>query len=403
MIQRLEALSRRRSFWVVLLLLALACRLAFVLTAPDRFLWTDGRLYERIARGLLESGKFVAEPIYPPGYPFFIAAVYKLFGSSLLALRIVEALIGTATVGLIGWFGSRWFGPLPGAIAALLAAFHPIMVFLPMTQYAETLLMFLTALGFGVIGCALRRPRGLLWLASGVVFGLSMLVKPVSTSFLPGLALGSWIQLGRVRYPRWRAALLFVVGLALPLTPWVLRSHAVHDRWFLVSTGGGRLFWVVNNRATDGVNTMLDTPDLVDTLIARPSYIDRDQYYYRVGQEFVREQPVRALTGYARRITKLWALYPTPITKNQYSIDLADWVMGTMSLLLYAGAAIGLTRLGGTGLAALPLAMASFTLMNCWYFMVMRYRMTFESILLWLAGLGYAWLLSERKRPASSA
>jgi len=105
--------GRDREFVVLALicLLAFLIRLAYVLTLQPRFFWFDGENYSRLATGLLEHGTYLNDrghptAYWPPGYPLFLAAIYRFFGVNIVAVRVVQCLIGAGTVavtdGIVG-------------------------------------------------------------------------------------------------------------------------------------------------------------------------------------------------------------------------------------------------------------------------------------------------------------
>jgi len=73
--------------------------------------------------------------------------------------------------------------------------------------------------------------------------------------------------------------------------------------------------------------------------------------------------------------------------------------MGAMSLLIYAGALLGLGIAVSRGYSAFPLAILTYTLACSMFLTVMRYRMGIEVLLLWLAGAGFAAVLDRRLKP----
>lgn len=397
---RLGALAQRREVWAVLLASALAVRLAVVITAPPVLMWPDGRFFESIGYRLATEHTYGDQTIYAPAYPTMIAAVYGVFGRSLIALRGVEALLSTGTVALVGAFGAALFGPAAGLVAAALAAVHPVMVVLPTTQYAENLILFASALAFAQFAFAVRKPTAGRWLLAGLLFGLLALIKPSAVALLPGLALGAVWVMARRSGPWLRSGALFALAFAATLAPWILRNHRVHDRWFLVTTGGGRQFWMGNNPGATGatdVNPLVPAA-LLDSLYAHPER-EREAIYYREGWRFVRENPRRAIELYGSKMAGLWSLWPRTATRTVYSNRISEVAMGLCSLLLYAGTLIGLTRLGPYGVPFFPLAILSFTLMSSVFLMVMRYRMSVEVLLLWMAGVGIAWLIDRPPAP----
>ena len=147
----------------------------------------DGKLYSQIARNVLERNVYSHEsdpPFAPslirlPGYPLFLAGVYSVFGHhDDGAVRIVQALLDTATCGLIALV-AFWWEPderrkRATSIAALaLAALCPFT-----TIYVATILSETPTIFFAVAMCltatlALRASTAgntlWLWLATGLL------------------------------------------------------------------------------------------------------------------------------------------------------------------------------------------------------------------------------------------
>ena len=142
--------------WIVVLAVALLARLAFVAITPRVIALPDGRGYEGVPRSLLEHGTYGLQTLRPPGYATPIAGVCALFGPNLLALRVVEATLGTAAVGVVSSVGASLIGPLAGLIAAGLMALHPVLAFLPSTQYSENTLALVLALALLAVLAAWR-------------------------------------------------------------------------------------------------------------------------------------------------------------------------------------------------------------------------------------------------------
>src|SRR5207248_8616815 len=117
----------------------------------------DSQTYARISLNVLEQHSYSdseAPPYEPtlirlPGYPLFLAAVYKVFGhGNNGAVRIVQALIDTATCGLIALLAFYWEPDedrkRAAAIAALaLAAVCPFTAIYSATVLTEVPTMFL--------------------------------------------------------------------------------------------------------------------------------------------------------------------------------------------------------------------------------------------------------------------
>ena len=111
----------------------------------------------QIARDVLEQHRYShdAEPPYEPslirvpGYPLFIATVYSVFGhTNNGAVRIVQALIDTATCALVSLLAFLWQPdvrrkPTTALIALAFAAANPFTTIYSATILPEVPTMFL--------------------------------------------------------------------------------------------------------------------------------------------------------------------------------------------------------------------------------------------------------------------
>src|SRR5712664_4235061 len=183
--------------------------------APD-----DSKTYARIARNLLEQHSYSdaeAPPYAPtlirlPGYPLFLAAIYKVFGhGNNGAVRIAQALIDTATCGLIALLAFYWEPDedrkRATAIAALaLAAGCPFTAIYSATVLTEVPTMFLAVAMCVTATVAFRKTfatedtegskssKGLKdallwWLVAGLLGGLAVLIRPDSGLFVAAIGL----------------------------------------------------------------------------------------------------------------------------------------------------------------------------------------------------------------------
>ena len=78
-----------------------------------------------ISQGFIETGdpEIQTSPYFrPPGYPYFLAAVYYFSGGSYLAARIVQMTLGLINCLLAYFLGKRIFGSATGLIAAVFMA-----------------------------------------------------------------------------------------------------------------------------------------------------------------------------------------------------------------------------------------------------------------------------------------
>lgn len=167
----------------------------------------DSRVYAQLATNLAQHGVYshASEPpyepslIHVPGYPLLLAGAYKLFGvGDHTAVRILQALIDTATCGLVCLLAFYWEPDSRRkravSIAALvLAAICPFTLIYVSTILTETTATFLSV---GMVLTATLAFRSTnerhtiwWWLLTGVLGGLAAMFQPDTSVFLIAIAI----------------------------------------------------------------------------------------------------------------------------------------------------------------------------------------------------------------------
>jgi 4-amino-4-deoxy-L-arabinose transferase-like glycosyltransferase len=277
-------LSGRRAI-VALFAFALLVRIAALVATPDLRLAADPADYDRHARSIaggLDYPESIVAPaggptaIRPPGFPLLLAAVYRLSGDSVVAGRVLQALLGAIVVVLIALIGRRLFGEAVGLVAGVLAAVLPPLVVGGMTLLSEPLFV---AFELGAVLAALRwrgDPR-LRWVVlAGALVGAAMLTRSTGVLLLLPLAVavrgGPWRRPASYRLP----ALL--VGCALlVVVPWTVRNAVVMDAFVPVSTQDGYTLagtYNATSRSLDGLWLPANADPAYARLLAESAELD---------------------------------------------------------------------------------------------------------------------------------
>lgn len=174
-------------------------------------------------------------PIFhPPLYPYFLAALDAIFGS-LLAIKVVQALIGSLLIPAVFRVASLVSGPRAGLVAAGLAAFYPEMIWYSAHFWCETLFLSLVWWAVERLLVADQEDSRRAAMAAGVLFGLAILTRETVLYLLP---LGAWWVFAR-RPRRGALAGLVLAGSLAVVLPWTGRNWIQFDSFIPVSTGGG--------------------------------------------------------------------------------------------------------------------------------------------------------------------
>jgi len=225
----------------------LALRLSFAWQFPYHDSG-DTSVYEQLARnwsehgvyGLQVAGRLEAADIRMPGYPAFLAAVYRAFGPSVRAVMVCQAIVDVGACFAVAALAAL-LAPKDSrrrvAVAALwLAASCPFVANYTATVLTEALATDGTAVALLLLAAHETKPANGLLFAAGLVTGLCTLVRPESPllviTIMAVLAARAW------RPSQWptlvKPGAILLVGVMLPLAPWVIRNGlTLHEVRFL--------------------------------------------------------------------------------------------------------------------------------------------------------------------------
>lgn len=238
---------------LLILLLCLMLRVGLSVREARKPLDGDALTYAKIAVHIAMGDGFVTGPIETPNvhwstafgnpvYPAFLAAVFRVFGFSVIAVILIQSLIDTFTCFLVFRTARITTGSRPAALlAALLYAFYPPFIISAASVLTETLtLLLLTAALFFYW----RYTSGGLsnGVAAGLLTGVNILLRPALLALPVFLMAGFWLN--RRRDPGWLArSLIYVVISFAVVAPWTIRNYIVMGAFIPVSSHGGQTLW----------------------------------------------------------------------------------------------------------------------------------------------------------------
>ena len=223
----------------------------------------DDGVYDSMAQAI-SQGNWLADLPFSayriPLYPYFLGVIYKFFGRDLLAVHVLQSLIGAFTPLLVyGVLDLAFQKKRTALIGAGIAAFYIPFVFYENLLLGETLSIFLNLLGVWLVLRSLddapqRTPLVTLFLA-GVVLGASALVRPnviVGLVFTVAFIFYVFFKARKSAGTALSAALVFIFAIALALAPNVWRNYRLHKDFVPLSAVGGINLYIGNNPEADG-------------------------------------------------------------------------------------------------------------------------------------------------------
>ena len=354
---RWQASPRRGRYLTValaLLALALVVRVGYVLHTTNYRPVTDALSYNILASGLARGHGWVygSSAYVPPGYPFFLAAVYHIVGiphGVWTAPRIAEAFLATVTVLLAGLMALQLAGRVAMLITLAIGAVYVPLVLVGVALMTESLFVPLVLAG---VNCALRSRAAshrYRWIvAAGLFCGLAGLTR--GNGIVVGFALAALVWTGR---PRWslqalRGPVTLLAVMALTISPWTIRNAITEHQFVPVTTELGltlagtyndhsareRFIWEFaypNYRAIKKNPRLNDAQRSNQLISAVIGYLGRHPAYL---PEAMFWNTLRLVDLQGGRVSRMTAFNDTRATANFADLGVVNfWIVGALALV----------------------------------------------------------------------
>lgn len=442
-------------------MLALAARLLFLWQVKDSpmfgLLLGDASSYDAWARQIAD-GDWLGKTVFyqAPLYPYFLGVTYSLFGSSMLAAKVVQAFIGASSCLLLASATCHWFSYRTGLLCGAVLALYPAAIFADGLIQKSVLDIFLLSALLCVLS-QFARSSGLIWsLAGGFILGCLALTRENTLLFAPLIIL--WLlvrsysrdetgQLGSVQKPdsghcsagvsltnssefcslrspdgrrffgqNLASVAMFTLALACVLLPVAWRNWVVGDTFALTTSQLGPNFYIGNHASADGTYAPLrwghghpsferaDATLLAEESLGKqlnPGEVSR--YWFHRTVEDIRASPGRWFTLIGRKCLLLMNAAEIGDTEDQYTYSDWSWLLRITGYLLHWGTLLPLAAAGlfitwprRNELGLLCLLLAGYALSVVLFYVFARYRLPMICFLVPLACTtllnGRAWL-----------
>lgn len=385
-----------RNFLLFWLGLAALLRLAFVIKSgaggisPDAGDWMNTGW--RIASGEGFGGSW-----RPPAYAFYLAGVFSVFGKSVMAAKLGNVLLGTATVWLAYLTAKLLFTRRAAMITAALISFYPYFIAYTGDLLSETFLTFMLAGSVYLVARVSSAPTWGNIAAAGVAIGLTGLTKSTTLPFF--ILACAWIWW---RGRSFKAAFMAGVFTLLTITPWTLRNYFHYDKSYLmpVSTPWFSLYGSACDEALYPESLPeLDHPPADDifapaipkdwTYVSALPLPERDKYCKEKALAWIKANPDKLFRLMKLRFVHFWHLYP--VMAWPWQKKAAMFTSGLYIPLCVVGLIVAWRRFKETSL--LLALFLSYTAVHMFFVVTLRYRVPIDTFVMMAAALALdaAW------------
>jgi len=303
---------------IAVFIIAIVLRIGFILTLDNSVdVWGDwwDELGWKLATG---KGFWVVNPYFhggtpfyswrPPGFPFFLAGIYKIFGHSFLAGKIGIAFISSLTCILIYFFLREFFKDKVCFIGSLLYAIYPASIFWSGYLTPVSLVVFLMVLFSLFLMKGKNQKRNSFLFLSGIFLGMGILTRSTFMVFLPLILI--WFLIEFKKRGILKFSILFV-GCLLIIFPWLTRNYKIHKKLVLTSTEGGIVCYIANNeKSLSQPSGYWNPPPSFFEKFKGMSEIEINNTLYKLAFNFIISHPEEYLKLVKDRFIRFWRFYP---------------------------------------------------------------------------------------------
>jgi tetratricopeptide (TPR) repeat protein len=278
----------------------------------------------------------------------------------LLAVRLVQTVLGAGCV-LLARAGRSFFNQTAtGLLAGALLAVYPTAIFFDCSIQKSVLDLFFVCALLAVLGRLSERSLNQWWLVTGLLLGLLALTRENALLFLPIVL--AWLFVtwrGELWRTRLRWAGLVLLGLAAVLLPVGYRNLLAGGEFHLTTAQFGPNFYIGNSKAATGFYEPLqegrghamfertDATTLAEQAAGRKLTPSEVSNYWAVkALDEIRADVYRWLRLVFRKWLLVWNISEVADSDDQYTYG--DWspLLQVLNRLLHFGILCPLAALG---------------------------------------------------------
>jgi len=292
---QLQALLSSSKTCLVLLFI---CSAGLAALSPASLRFPDEADYHQLAESLLAGEGYRAPDgqltaFRPPGYPFFMWAVFRL-GGGIHTVKILQALFLTATALILSRMMKR-LGCRLLALPPLMFLAYPVLLFTSATLYPQTPGAFLF---ISVVALMQFQGSAQKSILAGLLLGYLILCIPAFMLTAPVLAFSVlFFEESPLKKRFMHTALLALASLSV-VAPWTFRNYRVFNAFVPVSSNSGFNLFLGNSKNTtpvSGVN--VDRSHLLPEMQSLAE-LDRDRRYRDLAVKWIQTHPGEAFQLY---------------------------------------------------------------------------------------------------------
>lgn len=415
------AVSLREKSVLGVFLFALTLRLALFFQMRDSILAKvpilDGAYYYAWAQRIVAGDWLGGTGVYQmsPGYPYLLAGLFKIFGSSLANVTVVQCLVSALSCVVTYLIARRFYSAAFSALAGLLLASCGASVFYSNILNKAPWVEFLNSILLLTLFHALAATSPWSLLVPGLLLGVSSQFRPSILLFLPLAAACVWFHDGPSLAPKLKITRLWalILGVSLVIVPVALRNRMVGGELVLTTSHGGMNFYTGNVAQSAAPyrpppfarsDPQYEQSDFLTEAQRRAGRnltpAEASRFWYAEAGRLIRGDIAGWLAILVKKFRLLWSNYEQPINQNIY-------FYGENFALLKVLSFVGYWLIAPLGLLGLLISLRNRSLLPLHFyflaqvvsllafFVVSEYRHPMTTVLAIYAACALEWLRTQ--------
>ncbi len=275
-------------------------------------LFSDSKIYYDLANNIA-SGNWIGNEVFfmSPGYPYFLAVIFAVFGKSILIVRFLQIVINSVNILLIYQVAKNIHSQKAGYFAAAFAAVYSSFVFYSGAILLEVIQVFILSLLLVILTSKNLKDNRKMWLWVGLLLGIASYFRANILLLFPVLLVWFFIRIIKSQQKKilYKSLLYFSLGTILPVLLVTARNYYVGNDFVPISSNGGINFYLGNNDNATGIYKTPEDFDFFSDLSGRKyaekltgknlSPSDVSTFWLQKSFDFIEHEPIKwvELTG----------------------------------------------------------------------------------------------------------
>ncbi len=413
-------------YLLVIVLVGIILRFIFVIETQNspffQTLFSDSKIYYDLALKIC-SGSWIGNEIFfmSPGYPYFLAIIFTIFGKSILAIRLIQIFMNSINIIFIYLIARNLHSKKAGYLAAGIAAVSSSFIFYSGAILLEVVQTFILSLFLVLVsnkGIIIKSQN---WLWAGLILGIASFFRANILLLFPvmvGWFLIKIIKTSSERNFIYHSLLYFSLGCTIPVLLVTARNYLVGNDFVLISSNGGINFYLGNHEGAPGIYKSPEDFDLFSDLSGE-KYAERisgkvltpseaSSFWYQKSIKYIEQDPIDWLKLTGKKVLFFFdnnenpqsAIMDPSFFADNYSTILKLPLPGFFVVFIMSVFGFALSWKNRKEYTLIYLFLLAYITATVLFFIVGRFRVAISPLFIVFAGIGLTevyWVVKVKR------